>query len=107
MSDTAAIWRKRVSSWRASGETADAFAARNGFAANTLRWWSSRLGREAAPAPVVRLAQFVRSPTSERVTRSSIVIELLEARARITVDADADRGMLADVIDLLLARSAR
>ena len=41
---TEAMWRDRVSRWRRSGLTADAFAAQEKeFQATTLRYWSSRL----------------------------------------------------------------
>lgn len=38
-------WQQRVAQWKSSGLTAEAFAARRGLKAGTLRWWSSTLGR--------------------------------------------------------------
>jgi len=38
------IWRERVRQWKASGLTAREFAARHGFEASTLHYWSWRLG---------------------------------------------------------------
>lgn len=103
-----ATWKRRIASWRASGETADAYAVRHGFSSSTLKWWAWKLGRETSAKPVVRLAQLVRAPASEPATRrGSILIELLDARARIAVDGDADRELLGDVVDILLSRSAR
>jgi hypothetical protein len=35
-------WERRVEAWRASGESAAAFAGRNGWNARTLAWWASQ-----------------------------------------------------------------
>lgn len=102
MSKKKAIWKKRVASWRASGETAKSYSAARGWSAGTLLWWSSRLGREAAP-PAVRMAQLVRSAAShDREARGgAIMVELLDARVRITINADADRDAVVTVLALL------
>ena len=57
--DAETTWRRRVARWKASGETASAFGAREGIKASTLRWWSSVLQREPTSAPV-RMVQLVR-----------------------------------------------
>jgi len=107
MSETAEIWRKRVASWRASGETAAAFSAGRGWSAKTLRWWSSRLGREAPP-PVVRMAQLVRAPVARTGGRDgAIVVEAFDARVRVTIDAGADRDTVATVLELVALRVDR
>ena len=75
-----------------------------GFTAGTLRWWASRLRREDTIAgSVVRLAQVVHAPPVQRdeVPRGTAVIELLDARVRITVASDTNRAVLAMVIDVL------
>jgi len=108
--DTSAKWRKRVARWRASGETAAEFSAGQGFAASTLRWWSSRLGREAggrAATAMVRIAQLVRVPDAVTARPSAVVIELLDASARITVETGVDRETLAAVLAAIDARSPR
>lgn len=97
-------WRKRVAGWRASGETAEAYSTQHGFTVSSLRYWASRIRREDAIAgPVVRLAKLVRTPAAQpnEVPRGAVVIELLDARARITVVADTDRAVLATVLALL------
>lgn len=92
----AKTWAKRVSEWRASGETAGAFASGRGFAPSTLRWWASRLARnESGLVRVVTAAP--------AVVRSAIAIEL--AGARVLVTAGFDRAALADVLAVL--REAR
>ena len=102
-SDTATKWRQRVAGWRASGETAEIYSTGQGFTAGTLRYWASRLRREdRGGGPVVRLAQVVRAPSTQRdeVPRGTAVIELLDARVRITVASDADRAVLAMVLEM-------
>lgn len=41
-----AWWQATVARWRRSGRTAAEFAEREGLSANTLQWWSSRLGSD-------------------------------------------------------------
>lgn len=115
MATTTTKWQKRVARWRASGETAEAFSAREGFAASTLRWWSSKLGREPAglkAAPrTVGLVQLIRVPAAAAVPRARagaapVVIELLDQRARITVEAGVAAATLATVLAALGVRGA-
>lgn len=100
---SAAEWSKRVSAWRASGQSADEYAAGRGFAGATLRWWSSRLGRSTpglvATSEVVRLARVVRSAP----VASPIVVEV--GGARVLVPLGADRATLAVVLAALGAAS--
>jgi hypothetical protein len=61
---TTEVWIERVTAWRASGERAETFSRREGYAANMLRWWASKLRHElsALPAPPeVRIARVVRT----------------------------------------------
>ena len=116
MSDTKITWRRRVASWRASGQTADAFAAAHGLTASTLRWWASQLKREVvatpptptapAAAPLVRMARVIRAPSSS-TSRGSVVIDVLDLRARITVETGALRETLAAVFGALGIGGAR
>ena len=119
MTEKQEAWSSRVADWRASGKTAAAFSARHGLSANSLRWWASRLQRKgtvvpdaivvAAPAsPVVRLAKVVRAPESTSgFVRGTIVIEMLDARVRLLVNAGVDRETLATVLDLVERGAAR
>jgi hypothetical protein len=105
MSDTVETWKKRVASWRASGQTAEEFSKGRPWSLSTLRWWSSRLRREASSgtAPVVRVARLVRSsapPPRER--GGSIVVEVLDARLRITIEVGAERDTVAAVLGVLV-----
>lgn len=104
MSNTATKWRQRVADWRASGETADTYSTGRGCTASSLRSWASRIRREDTIAgPVVRLAQVVRTPAMpwDEAPRGAVVIELLDARARITVASDTDRTVLAMALEML------
>ena len=78
-----------------------------GTVVGTLRWWSSRLGREATP-PVVRVAQLVRSPalTRHQAQVGTIVVELLDVRVRVTIDAGAVGEVVARIVELLASRVA-
>jgi hypothetical protein len=104
MANTEEMWRQRVASWRASGETAEAFSAGRGWSAKTLRWWSSRLGRTTSP-PIFRVAQLVRESTT--AGRNTIVIEQLDARVRITIEPGVDREVLSMVLDRFIAWTSR
>jgi hypothetical protein len=106
MSDTVETWKKRVASWRASGETAEEFSEGRPWSPKTLRWYASRLRLPPArtAAPVVRVAQLVRSTApAERERGGSIVVEALEARLRITIEVGAERDTVAVVLGALVA----
>lgn len=104
MSDTVETWKKRVATWRASGQTAEEFSAGRPWSPKTLRWWSSRLGRERAVTPVVRVAQVVQP---RAVERGAVVVEAIDARVRITVEAGAPAETVTAVLGLLLPRGPR
>jgi hypothetical protein len=109
MADTRTMWRQRVADWRASGLTAEAYSARHGFSVNSLRWWSSKLGREGkgrSTAPTVRFEQLLRSSAvvgDEK--QGSIVVEMLDAGVRVTAFVGADRETLARLVELMLERT--
>ena len=93
-------WAERVRAWRASGQDAGAFVEGKGYAASTLRFWSSRLG----PQESVRIVPLVarpsgasRSATSARP--SSLVVEV--GGARLHVALGFDPALLADVVRAL------
>lgn len=107
-STTTQIWVERVAAWRASGEAAETFSRRGGYAASTLRWWASKLKREmaappAAPAPAVQLARVVRTPavTSTEARARAIVVEVVDAGVRIAIEPGADPATLAMVLDVV------
>lgn len=89
-----------VADWRASGLTADEFAARRGLSPHTLRYWAYR---QKKPEPVVRSLELVRVergvvPASTQ-GGSSIVVELAEAK--VIVPPGTDAATLRVVLDAL------
>lgn len=110
-SSTTEVWIQRVEAWRASGERAEIFSRREGYAASTLRWWASRLKRDMAPPPApapppeVRLARVVRTAPPAAVAvgpgRPAITLDVVHAGIRIGVEPGADRTTLAMVLDVL------
>jgi hypothetical protein len=87
-------WAKRVLAWRASGETADAFARGNGYEGSTLRWWSSRLGRAEQP----RFLRLVPKACAVSVD-AGVVVEV--GHARVRAKAGFDAKLLAEVVAAL------
>ncbi|HEX8011341.1 MAG TPA: hypothetical protein VF814_10450 [Casimicrobiaceae bacterium] len=113
MSDTKITWRRRVASWRASGLTADEFAAAHGLKAPTLRWWASQLKREErshesplVESPLVRMARVIRAPAPP-VARGAVIVDVLDARARVTVETGVERATLDAVFGALGIGGAR
>lgn len=103
----AAVSRKRVAAWRASGLTAAAFFVEQGLELRSLRYWTYRRRRDAeavAPLPV-RLARVVRGEAPPRADGAALVVEV--GRARISVARGFDRATLAAVLDVLGADGAR
>lgn len=113
-SSTTEIWLDRIERWRASGERAELFSRREGYAASTLRWWASKLRHEltspASPSPSVQLARVVRTASVASTTSevpSAIAVEVVDGRVRIAVAQGADRHTLAMVLEVVIARGGR
>jgi hypothetical protein len=87
-------WVERVRAWHASGQDAGAFAAGKGYEPSTLRWWSSRLGREET----LRIVPVVARASSAEV-RGDVVVEVGGARVRVT--SGFDGALLAQVVRAL------
>lgn len=100
---SASTWAKRVSAWRASGQTAAAFAAGRGFAGSTLKWWASHLGRRS-PELVRVVTTRPPAPGSARASTGASV-ELEVGGVRVCVRSGFDRALLGEVLDVLTARS--
>jgi hypothetical protein len=82
-------WEERVSEWRRSGVTAAEFCVGRGFAASTLRWYSSQLG----PLPAKKKQTPERFPMVHvaregSVAAGAIVIEWRGVRVHVPVGAD-------------------
>lgn len=90
----AQTWSKRVAAWRASGQTASEFASGRAYAASTLRWWASQLGRRD-----VGFVRVVAAPSPVAAPDAAIEVEV--GGMRVLVRAGFDRATLADVLDVL------
>ena len=103
MTSTEAKWSERVREWRASGKTAEEYAAAFEYEASTLRYWSSRLktgAEKAAPviAQVVRKRTRSLSPQAEAATSSPAhEVEVVIGVARIVVRRGFDVELLREV----------
>ncbi len=103
-------WAERVRAWRSSGLTSKEFCRGRGFAAQTLLWWSSQLGRKQGLGsktrqPRVVLARVVTKVRTPEVTaRAAITLEL--NGARVEVAPGTDRATLSMVLETLRAAAA-
>ena len=108
--ETAAKWAERVRVWRASGASAATFAAGQGFAASTLRWWDSKLTQAAKPR--VAMARVVRraagrpeaaevAATSSGATPSASALTLEVDGARIVVRRGFDAELLRQLVQAI------
>ena len=90
--ETKTKWVGRVRAWRESGASAVSFAAEQGFAPSTLRWWDSKLTRAAKPP--VAMARVVRAPSdrprSASTGAATLAIELDGVQIAVRRGFDAD-----------------
>ena len=98
---TRETWAARVREWKRSGLTAARFAAREGFNASTLKWWSSTLGTAALassspPVVEVLMASRAESPSGLEV--------LLASGTRVAVPQGFDEATLGRLLKVLEAR---
>ncbi len=109
-----ARWGELVRAWRASGQTARAFAIARGVSDSSLRWWEKQLAKRSAveaapPSPGARLAKpATRSPSLARVVRpgegvpeEDAGIALVVGEITIAVRRGFDRTLLRDVVQAL------
>lgn len=104
---TEALWLERVTAWRESGESIAVFARGHGFSDSALRYWVGRLSRprkQAGPTRVVPLvpksqATIARAVTAEAGPSSDVVVEI--GQARIRVSRGFDREVLLAVVTAL------
>jgi hypothetical protein len=101
----AAEWKRLVDAWRASGESAEAYAVRAGVRAKTLEWWSAELARRGrvkiptpgSPPPAVTfLPVAVRGADS--VERANSVFARIEVGAfTVQVLPNANMALVAEL----------
>lgn len=108
-----ARWGELVRAWRASGETARAFATSRGVSDSSLRWWEKRLATRspvgALAVPAVHKAKPpTRSPSLARVVRPGEAapipeagIALMVGELTIVVRRGFDRALLRELVQAL------
>lgn len=97
MSDEA-LWARRVTEWKASGEPSTTFTAGRGFSASALRYWAKRLEQKSPARP--RMAKLVRGElVPEAQGSGEVVLEI--AGARVTIGRECDRATLRTVLEVL------
>ena len=88
--------------WRRSGQTASEFASRHGLQVGTLRWWSSRLGRDTraghGSAEIVPIEIAV--PRGSGEARAS-VFEVVFGDAVVRCDVGTDVEYVASLVRTL------
>jgi len=93
MSETRAYWRRHVTQWRASGESARRYGEAHGVTEKSLWSWASRFKKEEAGAETaMRWAKI-----EPRGQRSRIVMRVGEVRISVT------DGFDAETLDAILA----
>lgn len=106
MTETETRWAGRVKAWKSSGQSAADYARGRGFAASTLRWWSSRLGREPVASDVVakpsaarpvRMVRLVTAPP--RPAPRALTVRV--GAAQVDVQRGFDRALLRELVDAL------
>ena len=108
-----ARWGEHVRAWRASGQTARAFAMSRGISDSSLRWWEKQLAKRSAasappPSPVARPSKpTTRSPSLARVVRPGEAVDedagiaLVVGEITIAVRRGFDRTLLREVVQAL------
>ncbi len=104
MTETEAKWDERVRAWRSSGQPAEDYAEGRGFAASTLRWWSSRFSRGAVsiPPPVEKGTPPVRMMRILPVTRAPAgAVTVRVGAAEFDVRAGFDHVLVRELVEVL------
>jgi hypothetical protein len=110
MTKTDEKWLERIRLWKASGETAEAFAVGQPFKASTLKWRAAELRRAAeggerygkghAVKGSIRLARVVtRARDNTPGQGGGVVVEV--SGARISLSRGFDAELLTDVVRAL------
>src|SRR5512141_26515 len=106
------MWAARAAEWKASGLSSPEFCAGKEFTAGGLRHWAYRLEHGDPPRkPRVRLARVVRAqsgakagqPGADRSAAGVVALGGARSRGR----PGCDRGTVAALVEVLVARCAR
>ncbi len=110
MTETDEKWLERIRLWKASGQTAEAFAIGQPFKASTLKWRAAQLRRAAEDARsgkgharngAIRLARVVSRSRDSASGQSGGVVVVEVSGARISLSRGFDAELLTDVVRAL------
>ena len=102
----AAEWVRRVALWESSGETAEAFAAREGWNARTLTWWGAQFRRRGGRDAATSLTpSFVKVVERRETAAAAAPLELVVPRiGTVRISTGTDLVFLRAVVDALGVR---
>ena len=92
-------WRDRVARFEASGQSAKAFCAQEGFGVESLRRWRRWLGRQAVAVPALVEVR-VREVAPPPPPRDAMVVELAQGR-RLHLEPGFDAVAVARLVATL------
>ncbi len=109
---SAGEWAGLVAAWEKSGRSAASFAAEQGVAESSLRWWKTELARRARKEPArrspgprrarsVALARVVREGETATSERTGQTVSVVVGGARILVEPGFDEQLLRKVVQAL------
>jgi hypothetical protein len=100
------VWTKRVTEWRASGQSPEEFAGRIGVHAGTLINWHYKLRRlEAAEGAAPTAVEFVELPAAAVSVEYEAVEVVLPGGARLRVPSRFDEAALRRLVAVLERRA--
>jgi hypothetical protein len=94
-------WSKTVSRWRSSGLTAAQYASREELSVNSLRWWSSALGRDTRAShgsTAIEPIEIAVAPTLR-----SVSLEIAVGGVVLRCDVGTDIDYVASLVRALRA----
>ena len=100
------IWAERVRAWKASGLSADEFAAGKEFTGRMLRWWAGEFLRRTkakakAGAPIAMARVVAPGEVIADAPASSASLAVVVGRYHVAVSRGFDEGLLRDVLRAL------
>lgn len=110
----ASEWKRLVEEWRASGESAEAYAARAGVRAKTLEWWSAELARRGrvknaavvSPQPAVTFLP-VSVRRADSIERTSGILARVEVGSfAVQVWSSANMALVAELCRALVGEES-
>ena len=109
MTNTEHIWAERLRAWRASGQSAAAFARDKDYSSAALRYWERRLkGPDMMVEPVKRSESLIMARVlrpGDSLEQASSPINIWVRNVRVEVRAGVDLQLLGKVVATLRGTS--